>query len=83
LNHQLPKQASSNHILPLQDIFVVTQNSTSKTAPQNFRLDNLAFMELISFLIGFLTVYAGWIYWRIELWLANGFLNCTSGKWLG
>ena len=30
---------------------------------------------MISFVIGFLTVCAGWIYGQIELWLANGFLK--------
>jgi hypothetical protein len=30
---------------------------------------------LISFAIGFLSIYAGWSYSNIELWLANGFLT--------
>jgi len=47
----------------------------SKTPPQNFKLENVAFTAIISFLIGFLTVYGGWSYAQIELWLANGFLT--------
>jgi hypothetical protein len=47
----------------------------SKTPEENFRLENFAFTGVISFLIGFLTVYGGWSYTQIELWLANGFLT--------
>jgi len=47
----------------------------SKTAPENFKLENFLFTTLISFLVGFLSIYAGWSYSNIELWLANGFLT--------
>ena len=47
----------------------------SKTPGENFKLENFAFTAIISFLIGFLTVYGGWSYAQIELWLANGFLT--------
>ena len=47
----------------------------SKTPEEKFKLENLAFTAIISFLIGILTVYAGWSYGQIELWLANGFLT--------
>jgi hypothetical protein len=47
----------------------------SKTAPENFKLENFLFTTLISFLIGLLSIYAGWSYASIELWLANGFLT--------
>ena len=47
----------------------------SKTAPENFKLENFLFTTLISFLVGFLSVYAGWSYSQVELWLANGFLT--------
>jgi len=47
----------------------------SKTAPENFKLENFLFTTLISFLVGFLSIYAGWSYSQIELWLANGFLT--------
>jgi hypothetical protein len=47
----------------------------SKTSPENFKLENFAFTAIISFVVGFLTVYAGWTYTQIELWLANGFLT--------
>jgi hypothetical protein len=47
----------------------------SKTSGENFKLENFAFTSIISFLIGFLTVYGGWSYAQIELWLANGFLT--------
>jgi hypothetical protein len=36
---------------------------------------NFAFPAIISFIMGFLTVYGGWSYTQIELWLANGFLK--------
>ena len=32
----------------------------SKTAPENFKLENFLFTTLISFLVGFLSIYAGW-----------------------
>ena len=47
----------------------------SKTAPENFKLENFLFTTLISFLVGFLSICAGWSYASIELWLANGFLT--------
>jgi hypothetical protein len=47
----------------------------SKTAPENFKLENFLFTTLISFLVGFLSIYVGWSYASIELWLANGFLT--------
>jgi putative Mn2+ efflux pump MntP len=47
----------------------------SKTAPEDFKLENFLFTALISFVIGFLSMYAGWSYNNIELWLANGFLT--------
>jgi len=47
----------------------------SKTPPEKFKLENLAFTAIISFLIGIATVYGGWSYTQIELWLANGFLT--------
>lgn len=47
----------------------------SKTPPEDFKLENFAFTAIISFLIGFVTVYGGWSYAQIELWLANGFLT--------
>jgi hypothetical protein len=47
----------------------------SKTPGENFKLENFAFTAIISFLIGFLTLYGGWSYTQIELWLANGFLT--------
>jgi hypothetical protein len=47
----------------------------SKTGPENFKLENFLFTILISFLVGFLSIYAGWSYSNIELWLANGFLT--------
>ena len=47
----------------------------SKTAPEDFKLENFLFTALISFVIGFLSIYAGWSYSNIELWLANGFLT--------
>jgi hypothetical protein len=47
----------------------------SKTAPETFKLENFLFTTLISFLVGFLSIYAGWSYSQIELWLANGFLT--------
>ena len=47
----------------------------SKTAPENFKLENFLFTTLISFMVGFLSIYAGWSYSQIELWLANGFLT--------
>ena len=47
----------------------------SRTAPENFKLENFLFTTLISFLVGFLSIYAGWSYASIELWLANGFLT--------
>ena len=46
-----------------------------KTAPEKFKLENFLFTTLISFAIGFLSIYAGWSYANIELWLANGFLT--------
>jgi hypothetical protein len=47
----------------------------SKTAPEDFKLENFLFTTFISFAIGFLSIYAGWSYSNIELWLANGFLT--------
>ena len=47
----------------------------SKTAPENSKLENFLFTVLISFLVGFLSIYAGWSYANVELWLANGFLT--------
>lgn len=47
----------------------------SKTPEEKFKLENFAFTAIISFLIGILTVYGGWSYGQIELWLANGFLT--------
>jgi hypothetical protein len=47
----------------------------SKTAPEDFKLENFLFTTLISFLVGFLSIYAGWSYSQVELWLANGFLT--------
>jgi hypothetical protein len=47
----------------------------SKTSPEKFKLENFLFTTLISFAIGFLSIYAGWSYNNIELWLANGFLT--------
>ena len=47
----------------------------SKTAPENFKLENFLFTILISFLVGVLSIYAGWSYASIGLWLANGFLT--------
>jgi hypothetical protein len=47
----------------------------SKTPGENFKLENFAFTAIISFLIGLLTVYGGWTYAQVELWLANGFLT--------
>jgi type IV secretory pathway VirB2 component (pilin) len=47
----------------------------SKTGPQDFKLENFLFTVLISFLVGFLSINAGWSYANIELWLANGFLT--------
>ena len=47
----------------------------SKTPGEKFKLENFAFTALISFLVGLLTVYGGWSYGQIELWLANGFLT--------
>ncbi len=46
----------------------------SKTKPKNL-LENFIFTLLISLTIETLTVYAGWTYAQIELWLANGFLT--------
>jgi len=39
------------------------------------KLENFAFTAIISFIIDLLTVYGGWSYTQIELWLANGFLT--------
>jgi hypothetical protein len=47
----------------------------SKTPGENFKLENFCFTAVISFLVGLLTVYGGWSYAQIELWLANGFLT--------
>jgi len=47
----------------------------SKTSPENFKLENFIYTVLISLVIGFLTVYAGWTYTMVEMWLANGFLT--------
>lgn len=47
----------------------------SKTKPTEFKLPNFIFTLLISLTIGTLTIYAGWTYTQIELWLANGFLT--------
>jgi predicted neutral ceramidase superfamily lipid hydrolase len=47
----------------------------SKTAPEHFKITNFVYTALISLAIGFLTIYAGWSYTQIELWLANGFLT--------
>lgn len=47
----------------------------SKTKPTEFKLPNFIFTLLISLTIGILTIYAGWSYTNIELWLANGFLT--------
>jgi hypothetical protein len=47
----------------------------SKTAPEHFKVSNFVYTALISLTIGFLTIYAGWSYTQIELWLANGFLT--------
>ena len=52
----------------------------SKTAPENFKLENFLFTTLISFMVGFLSVYAGWSYSQVELWLANGFLTWYTWK---
>jgi hypothetical protein len=47
----------------------------SKTQPENFKLDNFIYTALISLVIGFLTIYAGWTYSMIQTWFANGFLT--------
>jgi hypothetical protein len=47
----------------------------SKTPDEKFKPANFAFTTIISFVIGFLTLYGGWSYAQIELWLANGFLT--------
>jgi hypothetical protein len=47
----------------------------SKTSPEQFKVTNFVYTALISLTIGFLTIYAGWSYTQIELWLANGFLT--------
>ena len=47
----------------------------SKTKPTEFKLENFVFTLLISLTIGTLTIYAGWTYTQVELWLANGFLT--------
>jgi len=47
----------------------------SKTPPEQFKLSHFLYTAIISFTIGFLTIYAGWTYSQIELWLANGFLT--------
>jgi type IV secretory pathway VirB2 component (pilin) len=47
----------------------------SKTGPEDFKLENFLFTVLISFTVGFLSIYAGWSYANIQLWLANGFLT--------
>jgi len=47
----------------------------SKTSPDKFRLENFLFTALISLVVGFVTVYAGWSYASVELWFANGFLT--------
>lgn len=47
----------------------------SKTGPEEFKLESFLFTVLISFTVGFLSIYAGWSYTNIQLWLANGFLT--------
>jgi len=47
----------------------------SKTPPEAFKLENFVFTALISLVIGFLTLYAGWTYVMVQTWLANGFLT--------
>jgi len=47
----------------------------SKTKPEEFKLANFIFTLVISVTIGTLTIYTGWTYAQIELWLANGFLT--------
>lgn len=47
----------------------------SKTPAEQFRLESFVFTVLISLVIGFLTLYAGWTYATVQMWLANGFLT--------
>lgn len=47
----------------------------SKTPTEEFKVENLLFTAIISFVIGFLTLYAGWTYEMVQTWLANGFLT--------
>ena len=53
----------------------VAASYLSKTKPTEFKLENFVLTLLISLTIGTLTIYAGWTYAQIELWLANGFLT--------
>jgi hypothetical protein len=47
----------------------------SCTPPESFSLGKFLYTALISGLIGFLTLIAGWNYSAIQQWLANGFLT--------
>lgn len=73
--HAIWAAAKATPIAIITALFTCLACYLSKTPPQNFKLENVAFIAIISFLIGFLTVYGGWSYAQIELWLANGFLT--------
>ena len=73
--HGIWAAAKAMPIAIITALFTCIAGYLSKTPPQNFKLENVAFTAIISFVISFLTVYAGWTYAQIELWLANGFLT--------
>jgi type IV secretory pathway VirB2 component (pilin) len=73
--HSIWSAAKATPIAIVMALITSLAGYFSKTAPENFKLENFLFTVLISFLVGFLSIYAGWSYANIELWLANGFLT--------
>jgi hypothetical protein len=47
----------------------------SATPPESFSLAKFLYTALISAIVSFLTLYAGWNYATVQIWLANGFIT--------
>lgn len=55
--------------------FTVIAGYLSSTDPKKFKLENFVFTLVICFIVGFLTISAGWTYTQVQQWLANGFIT--------
>jgi hypothetical protein len=47
----------------------------SSTPPESFSLAKFLYTALISAIVSFLTLYAGWNYATVQIWFANGFIT--------